>query len=65
MPTWDGAAFTHEAKLALDGTFELPPIARVAQLRLFAEHAGQAVLPAIKFAPEYGGDNTLQILFRP
>jgi hypothetical protein len=65
MPTYAGGAFTHPVVFALDGTFALPPVARVAQIQLYAEHASQALLHPIDFAPDYASDNTLQILFRP
>ena len=65
LPTYDGVAFSHLAALASDGTFELPPIARVAQVQFFVEHAGNPPQLPIDFHPEPGGDNALQVLFTP
>jgi hypothetical protein len=70
FPLYDAGAppadrFKHEVKFADDGSFALPPISRVAQVRLFVEHAGQAVYDPIDVVPDYGGDTTLQIIFKP
>ena len=49
FPTYDSGthSFAHPVTLAPDGTFALPPIARV------------------DLVPDYRGDTTLQILFKP
>lgn len=67
FPTYDVGAntFADPVAIATDGSFTLPPIARVAQLQLFVRHAGQAVHPAIDVVPDYHGDTPLQILFKP
>jgi hypothetical protein len=59
------AGFSHRVTFDPDGRFELPPLARVAQVRIHAEHNNQAVPPDVDFAPDYRGDNQLQILFTP
>jgi len=66
FPHYDSASttFSFPATLDGDGSFALPPIARVAQIQLFVEHTGQAVHPAIDVVPDYRGDTTLQILFK-
>jgi hypothetical protein len=65
LPTHDGGVFSHLVALAADGTFELPPIARVAQVQFFVEHAGSPVQLPIDFHPEPGAANALQVLFTP
>jgi hypothetical protein len=65
LPTYDGVAFSHLVALATDGSFELPPIARVAQVQFFVEHAGNPPQLPIDFHPEPGSDNALQVLFTP
>ncbi len=63
LPTHDGVAFSHLVPLAADGSFELPPISRVAQVQFFVAHAGLPAQLPIDFHPEPGGDNALQVLF--
>ena len=61
-PVWDGAAFRHLVAPDANGRLELPPIARVARLRVFARrlpHADQN----LDFALDHDGDNTLAIVF--
>lgn len=65
QPTHDGLAFAHEAALAADGSFTLPPIGRIAQAQFFIEHAGHPAQQPIDFAPEPGDAHTLQVLFTP
>jgi hypothetical protein len=65
VPTHDGVAFSHEVPLGADGSFELPALARVAQIQLQVEHAGHPAHLPIDFAPAYDSDNTLQVLFTP
>jgi hypothetical protein len=67
LPFYDTTTglFSHPLTLGLDGSFMLPAIARVAQLQLFVQHGGQAAHPPIDLVPDYCGDNTLQILFKP
>lgn len=65
MPSHDGFVFAHEVPLAADGSFMLPPIARVARIQFFIEHAGHPAQLPIEFAPDHGGDNALQVLFTP
>ena len=65
MPTWDGVAFTHLATPDVDGRFELPPVARLAQLQYFVQHPGFPAQLPIDFAPLPGSDNALQVLFTP
>jgi hypothetical protein len=67
LPLYDSATttFSHPLTLGEDGSFTLPPIARLAQLQLFVEHSGQAVHPPVDLVPDYRGDNALQILFTP
>jgi hypothetical protein len=67
FPLYDSGAltFSFPVPFATDGTFALPPIARVAQIQLFVEHAGQAVHAPIDLVPDYRGDTSLQILFKP
>ncbi len=67
MPDYDAGTntFSHPLALGADGSFTLPPLARIAQLQLFVEHSGQAAHPRIDLVPDYRGDNTLQILFKP
>jgi hypothetical protein len=66
FPLYDGgtATFSFPAPFEPDGSFELPPIARVAQLQLFVAHAAQHAHDPIDLVPDYGGDTTLQILFK-
>jgi len=66
LPLYDGgtATFSFPVQFESDGSFELPPIARVAQLQLFVAHAGQHAHDPIDLVPDYGGDTTLQILFK-
>lgn len=63
QPTYDGATFAHETTLAADGTFTLPPMARIAQAQFFTEHAGHPMQQPIDWVPEPGGARLLQILF--
>jgi hypothetical protein len=63
LPTHDGVAFSHPVALAPDGSFELPPIARVAQVQFFVDQAGNPPQLPIDFHPEPGRDNALQVLF--
>jgi hypothetical protein len=68
FPTYDAAAlppFRFPLALGSDGAFALPPIARVAQIQLFVQHAGQAPHVPVDVVPDYRGDTTLQILFKP
>jgi hypothetical protein len=65
MPSHDGFVFAHEVPLAADGSFLLPPIARVAQIQFFIEHAGHPAQLPFEFVPDHGGDNALQVLFTP
>jgi hypothetical protein len=64
-PVYSGGSFRHRVTVESDGTFVLPPLARIAQLRLEAEHAGQGPFPSLDFAPDYECDNSLQVLFTP
>jgi hypothetical protein len=66
FPLYDSgtATFSFPVPFESDGSFELPPIARVAQLQLFVAHAAQHVHDPIDLVPDYGGDTTLQILFK-
>lgn len=63
QPTHDGFVFAHEVNLAADGSFALPPLARVAQVQFFIEHAGHPAQQPFDFVPEPGADNALQVLF--
>jgi hypothetical protein len=65
MPAHDGVAFTHLLPIAADGSFELPPIARVAQIQFFIEHAGHPPQLPFEFVPDHDGDNALRVLFTP
>jgi len=67
LPSFDAAAstFAHVLRADTDGRFALPPLARVARLRVRAAHAGQAALPAIDLALDPAADNVLPILFTP
>ncbi|MDM0109619.1 hypothetical protein QTH97_32190 [Variovorax sp. J22R24] len=65
VPTHNGLAFAHETMLAADGSFALPPIARIAQAQFFIEHAGHPAQQPIDFVPEPGNARTLQVLFTP
>jgi hypothetical protein len=65
FPTYAGGTFSHAPAFAADGTFALPPIARVAQIRVFVEHAGQQAHDPVDLVPDYRSDTTLQILFKP
>jgi hypothetical protein len=67
LPSHDDVAdtFAHGLQAATDGRFALPPLARVARLRVVAAHQGQAVLPAIDLALDPAADNVLPILFTP
>lgn len=67
LPLYDATTntFSHPVTLGMDGSFTLPPIARVAQIQLFVEHNGQATHRPIDLSPDYRGDTTLQILFTP
>ena len=51
--------------VAPDGTFEVPPVARVAQVQFFVEHAGSPAQLPVDFHPEPGAANALQVLFTP
>jgi len=51
--------------IAADGSFELPPIARVAQIQFFIEHAGHPPQLPFEFVPDHDGDNALRVLFTP
>jgi hypothetical protein len=55
--------FAAGVALATDGSFEFPPLARVAQVRLRARYDTAAELPAIDCALEYRGDNTVHVQF--
>jgi hypothetical protein len=57
--------FKHQPAFAADGSFALPPIARVAQMQLFVAHDNTAAYPPIDLVPDYRGDTTLQIMFKP
>jgi hypothetical protein len=65
MPSYDGVAFSHQVPLATDGSFELPPIARVAQIQFFIEHVGYPPQLSFEFVPDHDGDNALRVLFTP
>jgi len=71
LPSYGGGGFAHEVRLAGDGAFELPPLARIAQLRLRVEHGYDPLSEPppqpldIDFAPDYRGGNLLSILIRP
>jgi hypothetical protein len=67
FPLYDAGSttFSFPPALAADGSFILPPIARVAQIQLFVAHAGQVVHAPIDLVPDYRSDTTLQILFKP
>ncbi|MCK7495865.1 MAG: hypothetical protein MZW92_36545 [Comamonadaceae bacterium] len=65
VPTHDGAAFEHQTAIAADGSFVLPPIARIAQAQFFVEHPGHPVQQPVDFAPEPGEANVLQLLVTP
>lgn len=67
LPSHDDVAgtFAHGLQAGTDGRFALPPLARVARLRVVAAHPGQAVLPAIDLALDPAADNVLPILFTP
>ena len=65
LPTHDGIAFSHLVPVAPDGTFEVPPVARVAQVQFFVEHAGSPAQLPVDFHPEPGAANALQVLFTP
>jgi hypothetical protein len=65
LPFYDGTVFSDLVPLAADGSFELPPIARVAQIQFFVEHAGHPVQLPIDFVAEPGDANALRVLFTP
>ena len=67
LPSFDSIAdtFAHGLQAGTDGRFALPPLARVARLRVVAAHDGQAALPAIDLALDPTADNVLPILFTP
>jgi hypothetical protein len=65
FPTYDAGTFSHAPAFASDGTFALPPIARVAQIRLHVEHTGQLPHDPVDFVPDYRSETPLQILFKP
>jgi len=53
-----------EVPVATDGSFEFPPLARIAQVRLRARYdTGSEVVPPIDLPLEYGGDNRVDIQF--
>ncbi|MDT3671274.1 MAG: hypothetical protein ROZ37_13200 [Aromatoleum sp.] len=61
-PAWDGVNFTHQTALDTTGRTVWPPLARVAQLRLFARrppHPDQQ----IDYALEQMADNFVSIVF--
>ncbi len=60
--TPDAILYSHQVALSVDGRFEWPPIARVAQLRVAAAHPLHPT-QQIDFALDYGGVNTLTIVF--
>jgi hypothetical protein len=66
FPLYDSGTATFSFPLTIDpdGSFDLPPIARVAQLQLFVAHAAQHAHDPIDLVPDYGSDTTLQILFK-
>jgi len=67
FPLYDSGTATFSFPLSFggDGSFALPPLARVAQIQLFVSHAGQQAHDPIDLVPDYRGDTTLQILFKP
>ncbi|MCK0509728.1 hypothetical protein [Aromatoleum buckelii] len=61
-PAWDGVNFTHQTVLDANGRTVWPPLARIAQLRLFARrppHPDQQ----LDFALEQMADNLVSIVF--
>ena len=60
-----GGLFYHSVTIAPDGTFALPPLARLAQVEILATHAGHPPLPFIHLALDPSGADNLQILFSP
>lgn len=49
--------------VASDGSFEFPPLARVAKVRVRARYDADPEIPVTDVALEYGGDNTVHIQF--
>lgn len=60
--TPNDATFQHAVAIAPDGRFEWPPLARIAQVRVRALHAGYVPLE-VDHALDYGGDNVLSMIF--
>ncbi len=65
VPIFDGVAYGHETSLESDGSFVLPPIARIAQAQFVVAHAGHPAQLPIEFVPEPGDARTLQVLITP
>jgi hypothetical protein len=64
VPIFAAGAFSHTVVIQADGSFDFPRLARIAQMRLHAEHAGQTS-QQIDVALDYVSDNLLEILFKP
>lgn len=61
-PATDGVTFSHQVAIGADGSFEWPPLARVAQLRVVASDPPLAP-QQIDVALDYAGNNALDIVF--
>ena len=59
--TPDGVAFSHQVPLDAEGRFELPPIARVAQISLVVSHPAHALVQR-DVALDYFGDTIVAIV---
>jgi hypothetical protein len=55
--------FAAGVAVASDGTFEFPPLARVAQVRIRAQYDTDPEIPVTDIALDYDGDNTVHIQF--
>lgn len=64
FPGFAAGAYSHGVPIAADGTFELPALGRLAQIRVRVAHAGQTD-EQLDVALDYGGDQTLQIMLKP
>lgn len=60
--TPNDATFQHSVPIQADGRFEWPPLARIAQVRVRALHAGHVPLQ-VDYALDYDGENVLSMIF--
>lgn len=66
LPRFDGGGnAVHAVPLDVSGRFTLPPLGRLARLRLQARHLNQAPLPSLDLSLDPAAHTVLPILFTP